>query len=763
MPGVATGSPRDKRYRAAIEHGSRPPLQELLANPELPNGENYFPSDFRHALALRERRYRAGRTQHDAWQNVLLTTRYFPSPTFFLLADLDRDGTFETDWTDRTAAFTGGFNIRRGLNQQHVYQASTLSFGLDNTDGEMTPEYESSSFFGQIFPAMPIRIDVSYGAGTYQIWTGYVTDFEATYLPGPQNSVEISAEDLFGLLGHYRDLSATASTTRRSDQAISELLSNVGLTSADWDLATGQQTLALHYAAGDDAIAAVMEAVRSEMGGIIWVTKAGKIKFEARNTRLGVTVDDTWGDGTNIVPVEERYLDGFGQLRSRVSLEVSVFTADPAAKKSSRWNRSSGAFGGLNDSIALATGQVYTTRARYRSPASSPIAPAANTDYKANDAADGGGTDRTSSLNVTFTDYGGEYEVSARNDHTGTIYITKWGVRGTGRQPAPVESTPIFRFEKAIPGLKTDGSIDLKLNYVDDSPTTAPKAQDYAMHLLRLWRWPIPTHELTFTWKNADTVNSMLSRDIGDLVRYTTKALGNEGSYVDEWYYIESIEHGIGVPAGIGPDIAAGVQTRFRLTPSWAFRNLDAIIYDDFTRANASTLGRAQSNEVWSGTGISIASNEAKPSTTAETINTLDLGVSDMILEMDAKHINSAETNAAIGFVFRYADANNYYRVMLDPSVPEVRWDKVSSGFTLAVSAVSLTGILDPLGDTVEMRLLVQGTRHRLWLRNSSYPRGRLVYDETHSDAALDSNTKCGLYFIDTTTLAADDYFAEGL
>ena len=685
-------------------------------------------------------------TSGDAFVTIALRP---PAPAgpftlaWFLEADMDRNGSYETDLLPYTAAFAGDLSVRRGVNPDGSFQVSTFQLPLDNTSGDWTPELSTSAQFGKVYPAIPVRWRATYDAN-YVLWQGYITDLELDYAPAVR-SAQFTAEDIFGLLSHYQDISATVSTTRRTDQGINQILTNVGLTSTDWNLGLGEQTMTVHYAAGDEAIDAVMEVVRSELGGLLWASATGKITFEGRSKRLGIAVDQTWGDGTTVVPIHERYVTNMQQLITRVSVEVTPFVADPAAKKASRWGRGSSSEGGLDDSIAIAAGQTYTVRARYGSPASSAITPVATDDYKGNASADGGGTNKTANLTVTFTDYGGEYEAQIRNDDAATVYLTKWGVRGTGRHPELTDSTPIFRYNLPIPLLKIDGTLDLKLNLIDDAPTTAPIAQDYAYYLLRKGRYPAPRLHLTFAWKNAATITAMLSAEIGQRIDYANTGLTTKGSNVDDIYYIEAIEHSVPTPA---PNGASAFST-ITLVPAWAYGNLGQIIYDTFNRANGN-INLTDNAKTWANVGdVDIASNVAKSAALTVQNPNIDLTRTDCIVEASLG-LTSFEATGRIGLIWRFTDTSNYWRAYIENDGDLIVLAKVVAGVTTIVSSVAYT-----LGTTAEMRVVVQGNRHRVFVDR------KLYIDQT--DSALNAQTRVGMYCLNTVLGTWDNFYAIAL
>lgn len=102
------------------------------------------------------------------------------------------------------------------------------------------------------------------------------------------------------------------------------------------------------------------------------------------------------------------------------------------------------------------------------------------------------------------------------------------------------------------------------------------------------------------------------------------------------------------------------------------------------------------------------------------------------------------------GIVYRWADASNYWRAYIDGPAEEVKLTKRVAGVETLVASAQWT----PKA-TAELRVIWQGTRHRVWID------GRLYIDTT--DSALGSNTKAGLYSKSSTGHTFDDFYAQGL
>ena len=239
---------------------------------------------------------------------------------------------------------------------------------------------------------------------------------------------------------------------------------------------------------------------------------------------------------------------------------------------------------------------------------------------------------------------------------------------------------------------------------------------------------------------------AMLSLEIGDRILYKDTAMGIASAQLNDRWYVESITYQAGVNRITGIEVS--------LVPSYAYRDLAHIAYDLFTRPNTATLlGQALSGQTWSGdSNFRILSNRARPISTAEQIPTLALGAADCVVEADILGITGAGTEV-VGLVYRHADASNYWRAVLSTVAGAIlALQKVVVGTPTTVGSVAFTPAASH-----ELRVMVQGTRHRVWLDR------KLMIDAT--DAALQSNTRVGLYSTGAgaTSDDFDDIAAQGL
>lgn len=525
-----------------------------------------------------------------------------------IAADFDRDGSYETDLTGyANDLHAGPVVIESGLQPDGTLSPSEFQLALDNTAGVFSPLYGAGSLHGKLGPHVPIRVTAVHNSLSYTAWAGYTWRWRNTY-GGPGQLATVQCRDIAAYLFESDPVNLTVATTRDTDAALTAIATYLGLAAGDLDFDDGVQDLPIHFAVGEPAVEAMLAVVDSEMGGLLFVTAAGKLRFLSRGSRLGATPDYTWGDGTNVqaedVQLELDPDDVVTSVRVR-GTKFRTGQADTLVFEVSEnmFTRPSAT------SRALAAGEIYERTFQANSAYVALTTPEAVYDYTANSAIDGTGTDKTSALEVTVTDLGGgRFVLRWRNTDAGTIYVTKFRMRG---QPTEFfADRPEASFSKSVAGMKAGQVLELDVPFAGD---TGAKLRDYAYALLRTYRYEMPVLTARFAWDHDDTIAAMLAVELGELVEFADQAPGGNAAWAtganDLWRVVHR-RHDI-VPGGMS-------STTLTLVPSYVYRNLDAIAFDTFDRANATgDLGTAFSGDVWADdTGFDISGGYAVPNST---------------------------------------------------------------------------------------------------------------------------------------------------
>lgn len=667
--------------------------------------------------------------------------------TWGVTADLDGNGTYETDLTGYVEKPGNGLSIERGVGRDGKPRVSKLAITFSNRDGAFTPEYPSGTFFGNIRPGQPIRITATHNAIGYTLWTGYLNKTQLRWQTGTVPVAPFDALDLFGFTQGSKLINVTASTTRDTDGAITAIATAMGLVAGDLSLDDGVQDLPMHFAVGANAQDALVAAAASEMGGFLYINALGQIRFESRITRLGTTPAQTWGDGTTIFPNAVEYAFDPDEYITDVTARSTVFRTGQADTLIFEFSQNMFTKPSAT-SMALTAGQVWERTFQANSAYVALTALAATTDYTANTAQNGTGTDKTSALTATVTDLGGgKFTLKLVNTDAGTIYVTKFQMRGQ-----PVEfyaDRAEATFSLSVPNLKAGKGIQLDIPFGGD---TGQKLRDYAYQELRVGRYPYPTLRLTFDASTDAKKVALLDVELGDLILYKDTgiganiATGTASAYVNDWWYVEGIKH------DIPPDWGGkNFRSTITLVPSYVYRNLDAIAFDTFDRANVSNdLGTSFSGHTWANdANMDIVSNTARANSDTLQMPVLTVGKADQVVECSFAAIGAGDE---VGLVFRHTDANNQYRAYFVQGTNLLKLEKnVASVVTQIGASVAYT-----VGTTAEMRVFIQSTRIRVYV-------DRKLYIDT-TDSGLATGNNAGLFARNANATATfDNFYSQGL
>lgn len=664
-----------------------------------------------------------------------------PSITWAAEADFDRDDVYETDITSLITMPGQGIAIERGFDGSGNYLISKVSLDVNNNDGAFSQDNLSSARAGQLTPGVPLKLTATVSATPYSAWTGYIQKFQESGIgAGTVSMCRLDCTDLFTYLAESDLINITVSTSRDTDAALIAVMDAMGLTSGDRNFDDGLQDFPYHYALAQTALQAMLEAVKSEMGGRLFCNADGQLRFKARNAQLGTSVAATFGDVTGHYPVSISKATTNDEYVTAVRVRGTVFREGQADVEVFRFSR--GMLNDTPDSLAIAAGDTYQRDFDTQSAVVAITAPVSSVDYLGNSAVDGSGTDKTSALTVTVTDRGaGRFNLKIKNTDASTVYVTLFRLRG---QPTNFfADRPEAYFSLSVPGRKAGKVIELDVPYAGD---TGQKLRDYAYTVLRTYRYAYS--RLTLTFRPADDTEAarLLGLELGDRVAFRDTSLTINGSYSDDIYYIETIR--LVAPANMVGNFTMALE----LVPSYLSRNLDALVFDLFDRANATgDLGTSTSLDVWANdANMDITSNTARANSDTAQIPDLDLGagITDQVVEVSLAAIGAGDE---VGVTCRKVDANNYYRAYVDKGSNEVILEKVVAAVVTELSSPAYT-----VGTTGEIKLMVQGSRLRVWVDR------RLYIDTT--DSSLTTGTKVGLFARNanaTTTFA--NFYGQGL
>lgn len=332
------------------------------------------------------------------------------------------------------------------------------------------------------------------------------------------------------------------------------------------------------------------------------------------------------------------------------------------------------------------------------------------------------------------------------NNTTAARYLSELVIGGKVYQES---STPVvFAYEKPIPyllGLPEGPSLALPYG-----ASSVEIAKGYAYGSLRAGRMPSPWLPVEFVANYDDNLVSVLTADIGDLVRYTGTGTQREG--IDEWYRIQAV--------GESVDGDGIIRTRFKLAPSHLNRRADKCWYTDFNwhdtaitvgTGKVMTLGRFQilpsgsagwvNDSEWDTylgvgnydvTGQLTFPSIARATATNPAAPIVDLGSADFVIGTTIQFAQSDSVNTfpastgGVGFTFRQVNSGASQRW-------ELRFNRSTSQIILWNTNAGVVGTpvswTVPASGLVNVEVWCQGNRIRVFLNEGITP----IFDVTSS------------------------------
>ncbi len=475
-----------------------------------------------------------------------------PLATYTLQVDWDDDDVFTGTGEDVTARL---LHVEWERGRDNISQLTGRSISgrltavLLNTSGDYSSFNTSSPIAGNIVPGRKVRLDGGSGSFPYTFPIVFndkphFVGFLETLVPVPDiHGRDVAILEAWGPLGYLNEkkVSMAMQTSIKTGDALDELLDDAGWPSADRAIDTGQTTMTRFWVDRQRAIGAFRLPEEAE-GGFIYEGKDGKVNFEDRHHRLKsphTTSQATFTDASGGARVYSkiRQLDPFKAIFTEFEAKVQIYDVGSLA---ALWTHPESG----SSSPLLAPGQSRVFIAQFPNPDSATAAFTVdawttlveNTDYEANTASDGSGTDRSASVGVSAeSKLANVYFFTLTNNHASDpIYITLLQARGTPvnrRDPVRViaEDTTTKYGERTYPNPS---------DFLPDSE----EAQAWADYNLSIHKKPIPILEI---WVNANRDHNhlveVLTRDIGD--RITLVGTNSAGLGINEDFFIEHEKH----------------------------------------------------------------------------------------------------------------------------------------------------------------------------------------------------------------------------
>jgi len=477
------------------------------------------------------------------------------------------DGTL-TDITGDTRAGVRPIDVEYGINGSgpldRIASSGIMTFALDNSAGNSHGEQGSYSpghanvVAGWDLGA-EILLKITYDGTTYYKFSGTLISITPDAGRYDRQSVVCTAVDWMDDAARAKVRNVSIQSNKRADELIDTLVTSaVSKQPNATSYSVGQSTFAKAFDNLQDAqtsvYSAIADATISELGYLYIMgdtTQGGTLKFEDRHARPKKGAADATFDNTMASLSVDR---SRGTLINRVYVVVHPRTTDTSASVLYELTTT-------NESPSIPAGEsIYincpfkeSTINAYRVAAESLVTPLSGTDWIANSAVDGTGSNLTSSVTVTIeTSAANSAELKLFNAHaTLDAYVTTLQVRGTAVKD--VTETVLSANDTASQFAygEIDSRIDMK--YESDAGEFGNEIAKWMLNIYKDPTYSIQEFRLSSN-KSDYLMTHSLAREPGDKITFSEAMTGiaaTGASGAEIGYFINGVRMSISAPGTI--------------------------------------------------------------------------------------------------------------------------------------------------------------------------------------------------------------------
>lgn len=392
-----------------------------------------------------------------------------------------------------------GYNMPTGGLTKGMAEAK-----LDNTSGRFTPRSlgGNSELFTAIYPGKPALINAGFNFnGVDQM----LPQFAGIISSQPQISVrdkimQLKMQDYVYYFQNKKLDSAVVFTGQRTDQVLTTLLTQLGMSTAQYDLDTGINVIPFgNFDVGIPFADAIHDLVEAE-NGHFYQDEMGVFKFENRQhwnsapytqvqkvITTAMVIDSEVTDDSHIVNVVEVNAESYQKQPEQIIFRLNPFdstTLPPGA--------STDIFMNFSDPVLSLT---------------TPTASGLTSYFQAFQNADGTGTDLTSSISVVgVARFAQSARITINNSSAQTAYLTNLVVSGrVARSVAPI-------YTKATIGHSITAYQEQQISLDNRFIQNQSWAESYANMILQDFANPENIQKIT--------VRAMPELQLGDLISW---------------------------------------------------------------------------------------------------------------------------------------------------------------------------------------------------------------------------------------------------
>ena len=446
--------------------------------------------------------------------------------------DWNNDGDFSDtgeNITSRTmkVEFTRGNDYASQLVGKVV--SGVLNAEINNTSGDYSTFNTSSPLAGNLVPGRKVKLTGNDGSTTRTLWTGFIDSIQPIPSVNGANLARIKAIGPLGYLNKF-EVSTALFANLYTGALIGKVLDAAGWGGSDRDIDTGIISLPRFWVEGVKTLQA-LRLIEETESSLLEESATGSIVYRDRHARSKDTKSTnsqaTYTDASGSWILGTSALDNDAQM----GIDAEVLWTHPETGPASP---------------QISAGATKTFTAQFPNSGSSSTSSAvdfwknltATTDYLANDASDGSGTNRTANISASLTKRAQSMDIALTNGHSGAVYITK--LQAQGHKITTKDSAEVKVANSASQTAYGKRTYPHPGKFLPDSE----EAQNWGDFHAAVWGDPVPLLDVTLIGnRSTATLTDIMSRDISDLV--TVTANNDSGLGLSEGFFVESMRHSI--------------------------------------------------------------------------------------------------------------------------------------------------------------------------------------------------------------------------
>ncbi|MBZ5499725.1 MAG: hypothetical protein LAP85_25270 [Acidobacteriia bacterium] len=420
--------------------------------------------------------------------------------------------------------------------------AGTCTLSVRNKTSYFSKYNPASPFFGKTLPGMLMRVTMSVNGNAERVM--FQGDLDSiTPEPGDHINGATASIRGVGILTRLSECLVTVPMHQgiATGAAMTAVLDAANFPAGDRLLDTGRSTISRWWTQSKVPAFQAARDLEENEAGFVRESHDGKFVFEDRGHRAGHVPAVTWTDQN--VPGAVRYsqitmADNARDVYNVIESRLNTFNI---SEEQVIWTYVDLSNNKGGDALALAPGETRKITAEF-TPSGQNIGVDewGMIDYQAYANSDGSGTELTEGVDIVPPDKTGmTMDLEITNNNLVTAYVTLLRAHGT----------MVVAGDGATVRARENAKVDRTYPFPGRYLTNVQEAQDFCDHLLALYKNVRPI--VTITLRGHRSVENLLeaqAREISDKIH--VEAGEKVGLFVDEDFFVESIQHDVDAVAG---------------------------------------------------------------------------------------------------------------------------------------------------------------------------------------------------------------------